>query len=101
MNIVSSQVSQIPGTISDRWNKERRFNACWELIKELQPSKRIPIDVVPLERAQEAFERLANRDIRCIQFSYDQNCDISGKRGNLKDVWAEETTNTEDENHNP
>merc|ERR1719228_821411 len=34
--------------------------------------------MVPLEKAQEAFERLANKDTSCIQFSYRSDNGISG-----------------------
>jgi len=94
MSIVSSQVSQIPGKVADRWSKERRFDACWDLIKQLEPSKRIPVDVVPLEQAQEAFERLANRDTSCIQFSYNQN-NLRGTRATVGSLRGQQSAKRE------
>ena len=39
INIVASQVSEVQPALSLRWSKQRRFESCWQLIKELSPSR--------------------------------------------------------------
>jgi len=97
INIVSTQVSQIPGEVLDRWSRERRYNACWDLIRQLEPSKRIAVDVVPLGRAQDAFERLASRDTSCIQFAYKLD-DLQGKHARVDTPNIEKSSTHEEYN---
>ena len=33
------QVSNIPGRLSDRWTKSRRFATSWDILRKLKPSR--------------------------------------------------------------
>jgi len=48
IQFISSQVSSIAPPLSGRWDKQRRFQTAWEMIRQVQPqqwiSHRIPID---------------------------------------------------------
>ncbi len=39
IQLITSQVSSIPATISDRWDKARRFNTAWGVIRRCRPSR--------------------------------------------------------------
>ena len=39
IQLITSQVSSIPATISDRWDKARRFNTVWGVISRCRPSR--------------------------------------------------------------
>ncbi|CAM9237441.1 unnamed protein product [Chrysoparadoxa australica] len=58
LRLLVSQVSHIPGGLSDRWDKARRFSVAWELLRQIQPSRLVSSLEVPVERAQEAYEAL-------------------------------------------
>jgi 2-desacetyl-2-hydroxyethyl bacteriochlorophyllide A dehydrogenase len=38
LQIITSQVSSIAPTLSGRWNKNRRFELAWEMIRQIQPA---------------------------------------------------------------
>lgn len=54
---IVSQVSTIDPVLSGRWDKKRRYELVWKLIRELKPSCFIS-HRFPLSSAQEVFERL-------------------------------------------
>ena len=37
--LVTSQVSKIPGPLTDRWDKNRRFQLVWGMIRRIRPSR--------------------------------------------------------------
>jgi hypothetical protein len=39
IQLITSQVSSISATISDRWDKARRFNTVWGVIRRCRPSR--------------------------------------------------------------
>jgi hypothetical protein len=39
IQLITSQVSSIPATISDRWDKARKFNTVWGVISRYRPSR--------------------------------------------------------------
>ncbi len=67
--IQTSQVSEIPANLSQLWTKERRFAYTWELVKQLRP-RELLTKVLPLERAQEAYEALDKGTELAIAFNY-------------------------------
>jgi len=62
VHIVASQVSELPAAVRGTWTKERRFEAAWDLIRELRPSKALgPWLRVPglggLKKAYDALDK--------------------------------------------
>jgi len=67
--IQTSQVSEIPANLRELWTKERRFAYTWDLVKQLRPGQLLT-KVLPLERAQEAYEALDKGTELAIAFNY-------------------------------
>lgn len=59
IQLITSQVSSIPATISDRWDKARRFNTAWGVIRRCRPSRllRLGGHVVAISRPSDLFWR--------------------------------------------
>lgn len=55
--IQTSQVSNIPSTMTGLWSKDRRFQLTWALVKSLRPSRLITKQLT-LNDAQQAYELL-------------------------------------------
>ena len=64
--IRSSQVSSIPSAYRGRWDKKRRLSLCIDLMQTIKPGKYIT-QSYPLERAQEAFDQIAEHPEETIQ----------------------------------
>lgn len=60
IQIISSQVSQLPATLSARWDRRRRFGLAWDLLAAIQPSQLIS-HRFPLEQAGEAYALLSEQ----------------------------------------
>ncbi|CAM9726206.1 unnamed protein product, partial [Choristocarpus tenellus] len=58
LTIQTSQVSSIPASLTDRWDKPRRFAAAWSLLKDLRPSNFLTTLRANLAGAQGAYEAL-------------------------------------------
>ncbi len=71
MKLISSQVSSINPDFSGRWDKTRRFQIAWEMIKQVQPAKLIS-HKFPFHQAGEAYRLLDDHPGESIQivFSY-------------------------------
>jgi len=67
--IITSQVSEIPAALTGLWNKERRFNLTWELLRIILPSRLIS-KTVTLDEAQVAYESLDRGDEIAVSFKY-------------------------------
>ena len=57
LKIISSQVSQINSASRGRWDKPRRFNFTWEMLKQVKPSQLITHSF-PIQEAEKAFAML-------------------------------------------
>jgi 2-desacetyl-2-hydroxyethyl bacteriochlorophyllide A dehydrogenase len=57
IRLLSSQVSHIDPSLSGRWNKARRFDLVWNMLRQVQPERFITHQF-PLEQAAEAYARL-------------------------------------------
>lgn len=66
----SEQVSKVPASLTDRWDKDRRFAAAWSLIRELKPSKFLTTSSPKLEGAQGAYESLGAGNELGVVFTY-------------------------------
>jgi 2-desacetyl-2-hydroxyethyl bacteriochlorophyllide A dehydrogenase len=69
LNIVTSQVSNLSNNLLGRWNKKRRYDFVWELIKKLKPSKKIPINFENINDSQKIFDQLKNKQ-KFIQIAF-------------------------------
>jgi 2-desacetyl-2-hydroxyethyl bacteriochlorophyllide A dehydrogenase len=71
IRLISSQVSTLAPELSGRWNKARRFDLAWEMIRQVSPERwithRFPIDLAP-----QAYQLLDRRPEETIQvvFTY-------------------------------
>jgi 2-desacetyl-2-hydroxyethyl bacteriochlorophyllide A dehydrogenase len=71
IRLISSQVSTISPEISGRWNKPRRFNLAWEMLRECEPSRWVT-HRFPIEQAPAAYQLLQEHPEDAIQvlFTY-------------------------------
>ena len=67
--IKTSQVSNIPPELSLLWDKKRRFDLAWELVRQIKPSRLIT-KILTLDRAQDAYEALDKGKDIAIAFEY-------------------------------
>jgi 2-desacetyl-2-hydroxyethyl bacteriochlorophyllide A dehydrogenase len=72
IQLVSSQVSTIAPELSGRWNKNRRFEMAWEMIRKVQPQRWIT-HRFPFSQAPQAYQLLDQYPDQVIQvvFSYE------------------------------
>jgi 2-desacetyl-2-hydroxyethyl bacteriochlorophyllide A dehydrogenase len=70
MSIVSSQVSTIAPGLSGRWDKSRRFDLAWEMIRKCQPEQFIT-HCMPLEAAIETYRLLHEAPQDALQVIFD------------------------------
>jgi len=66
IRLISSQVSTIAPGFTGRWTKERRFQAAWEMIRQLNPSRFIT-HRFNINKAQDAFQLLDRQPQSSIQ----------------------------------
>lgn len=66
LRLLSSQVSSIAPELSGRWNKARRYQLTWELLREVRPAQLIT-HRLPLAQAPQAYELLDQDPAAAIQ----------------------------------
>lgn len=66
IRLISSQVSTLPAHAAARWDRARRIETAWELIRASRPSRFVTHEM-PVERAAEAYELLDRRPWEAIQ----------------------------------
>lgn len=73
IRLVASQVSTLPPEFAARWNRTRRIETAWEMIRRCRPSRLIT-HAIPVDRAAEAYELLDCRPEEALQivFTYRQ-----------------------------
>lgn len=59
IQLIASQVSDIPTSLTPRWSKQRRFNLAWQLIRDMKPASRFPVDRMRPDDAQQAYNSLS------------------------------------------
>jgi len=71
MQIIASQVSIIRPELAARWSKERRFEAVWDVIRQLKPSKFVT-HTIPFQDSPSAYKLLDQtpQDVIQIVFKY-------------------------------
>lgn len=68
--IISSQVSTISASLSDRWDKARRFETAWDALKRIHPERWIT-HRFRFEQAAEAYKLLDESPWESIQIIFD------------------------------
>lgn len=70
--LVSSQVSTLAPHLTGRWDKARRFEVAWEMLRRIRPARLIT-HRFPLDRAPEAYHQLTEYPNETIQivFTYE------------------------------
>jgi threonine dehydrogenase-like Zn-dependent dehydrogenase len=66
LRISTSQVSTLAPELAGRWNKERRFALCWDMLRRTQPQALIT-QRVPLRDAAELYRRLHESPADVVQ----------------------------------
>ncbi|MCK4724277.1 MAG: zinc-binding alcohol dehydrogenase [Anaerolineales bacterium] len=71
LKLISSQVSRINSAYSNRWDKTRRFDLAWEMLKQVKPAQLIT-HTVPIYDAEKAFNLLEKKpgDTLQVVFKY-------------------------------
>ncbi len=71
MRLISSQVSILAPELSGRWNKQRRFELAWEMLRLVRPERWIT-QRFPVQMAPAAYHLLDNHPEQTIQvvFTY-------------------------------
>lgn len=71
LKFISSQVSTIAPELTGRWDKARRFDYAWQMIRQMQPQQLIS-HRLPLEQAASIYRLLADSPASVMQavFSY-------------------------------
>ena len=73
IQLIASQVSSIPASLTGRWSKQRRFQLVWDLLKDISPSSRFPIHVASVVDAPKLYAEVANGDHVQVLFEYNNN----------------------------
>jgi 2-desacetyl-2-hydroxyethyl bacteriochlorophyllide A dehydrogenase len=71
IRLVASQVSTLPAGFTTRWDRRRRGETAWEMIRLIQPSRLITHEM-PVEQAAGAYDMLDRRPEEALQvvFTY-------------------------------
>ena len=72
IRLISSQVSSIDPRWSGRWEKARRFDVAWKMLRMVR-TERLVTHRVPVQQAAEAYQQVDQRPEECVQllFTYD------------------------------
>lgn len=57
LQLITSQVSTLAPALSGRWNKQRRFDLAWEMIRHINPTQLITY-TLPLQEAVTLYQQL-------------------------------------------
>jgi 2-desacetyl-2-hydroxyethyl bacteriochlorophyllide A dehydrogenase len=66
IRLISSQVSSISPELSGRWNKTRRYQTTWQMLKEINPARFIT-HRFPIAQAPQAYELLDTNPAEAIE----------------------------------
>ncbi len=66
IRLIGSQVSTLPPAVMARWNKPRRLDTAWAMIRRIAPSRWITHEF-PVERAEEAYALLDQQPGQALQ----------------------------------
>jgi 2-desacetyl-2-hydroxyethyl bacteriochlorophyllide A dehydrogenase len=66
IRLISSQVSSLPADAAARWDRMRRIETAWEMIRSIHPARFITHEM-PVEQAADAYELLDRRPGEALQ----------------------------------
>jgi threonine dehydrogenase-like Zn-dependent dehydrogenase len=71
IRLIASQVSTLPAGCTARWDRRRRGETAWEMIRLTRPSRLITHEM-PVEQAADAYDLLDRRPEEALQvvFTY-------------------------------
>lgn len=72
VDLISSQVSSIDPSYSGRWDKKRRTNLAWRILKKLDLEKLITHEF-PLKKAKKAYSRIDQENEDTVQVIFNYN----------------------------
>jgi threonine dehydrogenase-like Zn-dependent dehydrogenase len=70
IRLISSQVSTLAPELRGRWDKARRFDVAWEMIRQIQP-ERLITQRIPFDQAERAYTLLDRHPEQAIQVVLD------------------------------
>jgi len=70
LQLITSQVSTVAPALSGRWDKQRRFELAWQMIRDCDPQRLIS-HVVPLEDAEPLYRQLDEENLSLVQAVFD------------------------------
>jgi len=70
IRLISSQVSTLAPELRGRWDKVRRFDVAWEMIRQVKP-ERLITQRIPFEQAERAYTLLDRHPEQAIQVLLD------------------------------
>jgi 2-desacetyl-2-hydroxyethyl bacteriochlorophyllide A dehydrogenase len=70
IRLISSQVSTLASALGSRWDKARRFQVAWEMIRRVRPARLIT-QRYPFEQAAQAYELIDQHAEETIQVVVD------------------------------
>lgn len=72
LRLINSQVSSLAPELSGRWDKARRFELAWDMIRKIQPRQLIT-HRLPLNQASNAYQMLSEQPEKALQIVFDYN----------------------------
>ncbi|MCB1671206.1 MAG: hypothetical protein KDI29_08800, partial [Pseudomonadales bacterium] len=57
LQLITSQVSTLAPALSGRWDKQRRFELAWEMLRQVDP-RQLVTQVLPLQEADSLYRQL-------------------------------------------
>ena len=76
LQLISSQVSDIPSILTSRWTKKRRMDLAWKVLRDVKPSQVLKPIIQPVNDAPRVYEELLSGKIDDqVVFSYETNSD--------------------------
>ena len=70
LKLISSQVSSLNPRLSGRWDKDRRFQVAWEMLKRIKPARLITHSF-PISEAEAAYRLLDTNPGQAIQVVFE------------------------------
>lgn len=71
IQLVASQVSNVPPVLAARWTKKRRLQLAWRVVEAVRPGETLDVPMFDPAQAQAVFEQLAKKDIIGGVFRWD------------------------------
>lgn len=70
MQLIASQVSDIPAHLRARWTKKRRFKLVWRLLARIKPAERMPVKIAQICTAPTIYHEIDAGEHLQVIFEY-------------------------------